>query len=117
LPSFKGPLEGTKFRQSKQTEPKNNERVFEKDADVCTSGRSGALPPIHAGATLPRKSNTKWSDEDDQRLLDLRAAGKSVISIGLALRRSTDAIEGRIGVLRAKERLRMTAPDQSSVQK
>jgi hypothetical protein len=75
------------------------------------------FPLINAGATLPRKSSTKWSEEDDQRLLALRAAGKSVVSIGLALRRSTNAIEGRIGVLRAKERLRMTAPDQSLVQK
>jgi hypothetical protein len=61
---------------------------------------------------LRRKNNTKWSEEDDQRLLALRAAGKSAISIGLTLRRSTHAIEGRIGVLRAKERLRMTAPDE-----
>jgi len=60
---------------------------------------------------LPRKSYTKWSQEDEQRLLALRAAGKSVIFIGLALRRS-NAIEGRIGVLRAKDRLRTTAPDQ-----
>jgi len=66
---------------------------------------------------LPRKSNTKWSQEDDQRLLALRAAGKSVISIGLALRRSTNAIEGRIGVLRAKEGYADEAPDQSSAQK
>jgi hypothetical protein len=50
------------------------------------------------------------------RLLAMRAAGKSVISIGLALRRSTTAIEGRIGVLRAKERQQPTAQDQGSVQ-
>ena len=106
-------------------EPKNKECVFRATGSEggCTlrlSLGSGAIRSPFSisdtGATLPTKSNTKWSEEDDQRLLALRAAGKSVISIGLALRRSTNAIEGRI-VLRAKERLRTRAPDQSSVQK
>jgi hypothetical protein len=79
--------------------------------------RSGALLIVCSGATLPRKSNIKWSNEDDGQLLALLAAGKTVISIGLALRRSTSAIKGRIGVLRAKECLRTTAQDQGSVQK
>jgi hypothetical protein len=50
------------------------------------------------------KSNTKWTEEDDRRLLQLRSAGKSTRSIGLALRRSSSAIEGRLGVLKARAR-------------
>ena len=46
---------------------------------------------------MARKSNTKWTEEDDRRLLELRSAGKSALSIGLALRRSSSAIEGRLG--------------------
>jgi hypothetical protein len=46
----------------------------------------------------------KWTEEDDRRLLQLRSAGKSVLSIGLALKRSSSAIEGRLGVLKAKAR-------------
>jgi hypothetical protein len=53
---------------------------------------------------MARKSNTKWTEEDDRRLLQLRSAGKSTLSIGLALRRSSSAIEGRLGVLKAKAR-------------
>ena len=53
---------------------------------------------------MARKSNTKWSEEDDRRLLELRAAGKSVLSIGLMLSRSSSAIEGRLGALKAKAR-------------
>jgi len=53
---------------------------------------------------MARKSNTKWTEEDDQRLLRLWSAGKSARSIGLALRRSSSAVEGRLGVLKAKAR-------------
>jgi hypothetical protein len=53
---------------------------------------------------MARKSNTKWTEEDDRRLLELRAAGRSALSMGLALRRSSSAIEGRLGVLKAKAR-------------
>jgi hypothetical protein len=50
---------------------------------------------------VARKSNMKWTEEDDRLLLQLRSAG---ISIVLALRRSSSAIEGRLGVLKAKAR-------------
>jgi hypothetical protein len=53
---------------------------------------------------MARKSNMKWTEDDDRRLLQLRSAGKSPLSIGLALKRSTSAIEGRLGVLKAKAR-------------
>jgi hypothetical protein len=67
---------------------------------------------------MARKSNTKWSEEDDRRLLELRSAGKSILSIGLALRRSSSAIEGRLGVLKAKGRDKKSeqlAPTNSGV--
>jgi hypothetical protein len=53
---------------------------------------------------MARQSNTKWTEEDDRRLIELRSAGKSILSIGLALRRSSSAIEGRLGVLKSKGR-------------
>jgi hypothetical protein len=45
---------------------------------------------------MPRKSNTKWTDEDDRRLLELRAAGKSERVIALALRRSPGSVGTRL---------------------
>ena len=57
---------------------------------------------------MARKSNTKWTEEDDQQLLQLRSAGKSVLLIGLVLRRSSSAIKGRLGVLKAKARDKMS---------
>lgn len=57
---------------------------------------------------MARRSNTKWTEEDDRRLLQLRSAGKSALLIGLALRRSSSAIEGRLGVLKARERAAMS---------
>ena len=48
--------------------------------------------------------NRPWTADDDQRLLDLRAAGRSFISIGLVLRRSAAAVEGRFSVLGKRKR-------------
>jgi hypothetical protein len=43
----------------------------------------------------------RWTQEDDRRLLELRAAGRSAISISAALRRSRGAVISRLSVLRA----------------
>lgn len=40
----------------------------------------------------------------DRRLLELRAAGRSVISVAVVLRRSAGAVRGRLGVLSKRER-------------
>ena len=43
----------------------------------------------------------RWTQEDDLRLLELRAVGRSAISISAALKRSTGAVHGRLSILRA----------------
>jgi hypothetical protein len=47
-----------------------------------------------------------WTDEDDRRLLELRAAGRSALSISVALRRTASAVAGRISILRQREKKR-----------
>jgi DNA-binding NarL/FixJ family response regulator len=56
---------------------------------------------------MPRKSHSKWTPDDDGRLLELKAAGKSDRMIALALRRSEQSVSGRLYTLKvrlAKER-------------
>jgi hypothetical protein len=48
--------------------------------------------------------NRPWTAEDDHRLLELRATGRSSRSIGVALRRSAKAVDGRLRVLRKRDR-------------
>jgi hypothetical protein len=48
--------------------------------------------------------NRPWTAEDDRRLMELRAAGRSSISIGVVLRRSPKAIDGRLRKLRQPDR-------------
>ena len=43
----------------------------------------------------------RWTQEDDLRLLELRAVGRSAISISAALKRSTGAVHARLSILRA----------------
>ena len=49
-----------------------------------------------------RRYNRFWTQEDDQLLLELRAAGRSSIIIAAALHRSPQAIEKRLFTLRAR---------------
>jgi DNA-binding NarL/FixJ family response regulator len=51
---------------------------------------------------MARKSNDKWTDEEDKRLFALRAAGKSNVMIAAALRRTESSVVGRIYVLRKR---------------
>ena len=56
-------------------------------------------------ADLPNKKRRwAWTEEDDRRLLELRASGRSSISIAAALKRSTKAIDRRLSDLRARIR-------------
>jgi hypothetical protein len=45
-------------------------------------------------------SNRPWTPEDENRLLALRAAGRSGVSMAAALRRSVGSVEERLRVLR-----------------
>jgi hypothetical protein len=51
---------------------------------------------------MSRKAKWEWTAEDDRRLLEMRAAGKTAISISLALKRTPRAIEGRLSALRKR---------------
>jgi hypothetical protein len=51
---------------------------------------------------MPKNSNKKWTLEEDGRLLELKAAGKSHGLIGVALGRSTGSIIGRLSVLNTR---------------
>jgi hypothetical protein len=53
---------------------------------------------------VPVNSYKKWTPEEDKRLLQLKAAGKSNVSIAAALRRSIGSVHGRLGILKAGER-------------
>ena len=52
---------------------------------------------------MPANSNKKWTPDEDKRLLELQAAGKSNFLIAAELRRSTGAVFGRLSVLKARE--------------
>ena len=52
---------------------------------------------------VPVNSNKKWTADEDKRLLQLQAAGKSNFLIAAVLRRSTEAVLGRLSILKAKE--------------
>src|ERR1700730_10418519 len=56
------------------------------------------------GRAVPANSNNKWTPEEDKRLLELQAAGKSSFSIAAEFRRSVGAVHGRLSVLKAKEK-------------
>jgi DNA-binding NarL/FixJ family response regulator len=51
---------------------------------------------------VPKNSNHQWTTEEDDRLLELQAAGKSRISIAAALRRSAKTIPSRLYILKTK---------------
>jgi DNA-binding NarL/FixJ family response regulator len=51
---------------------------------------------------MARNSNDRWTDEEDKRLLALRAARKSSVVIAAALRRSEASVVGRIYVLKKR---------------
>jgi hypothetical protein len=50
-------------------------------------------------------TNSKWTEADDRRLLELKAAAKTNRAIGEALSRSAAAVEQRIYILRDRARL------------
>jgi hypothetical protein len=53
---------------------------------------------------VPLQQNKSWTEEDDRRLIEMRAAGRSIPSVAAALKRSSGAVSGRIAVLRTKAR-------------
>jgi hypothetical protein len=50
---------------------------------------------------MVRNKYRRWTQEDDRRLLELRAAGRSAVSISAVLKRTVGAVQGRLSILRA----------------
>ena len=72
--------------------------------------------PLDRQRAMPKNSNKPWTPEDNRRLLELEAAGKSHGAIGVALGRSTGSIIGRLSVLNtrtARLKRAATSNDQS----
>lgn len=59
-----------------------------------------AVDPLSA---MPLNRNRIWTTDDDRRLMELHASGRSFISIAATLKRSQAAVEGRLYVLRKRE--------------
>ena len=51
---------------------------------------------------MPGRYNRFWTEMDDRLLLELRAAGRSSVFIGAVLKRSAQAIDKRLSMLRAE---------------
>jgi hypothetical protein len=51
---------------------------------------------------MVRNKRRAWTEEDDRRLLELRAAGRSSLSIAAALKRTTNAVDRRLSDLKAR---------------
>jgi len=63
---------------------------------------------------MGKNSNAKWSPEDDRKLLELKAAGKSDRMIAAALQRSAKSIVSHLGVLKKRSaRQKMVGKDES----
>jgi hypothetical protein len=52
---------------------------------------------------MARNSNKEWTPEEEKRLLELDAAGKSRVMIAAALRRTPGSISGRLPLLRLRQ--------------
>jgi hypothetical protein len=62
-----------------------------------------------------QNQNRPRADEDDRRLLDLRAAGRSDASICEDLKRSGGSIKSRLGFLRSRKRAQGAGKPATSV--
>ena len=63
---------------------------------------------------MPFQRNKPWTEADDRRLIEMRAAGRSIASLSAALRRSAGAVSGRIAVLRSRAKAAASAGRISS---
>jgi hypothetical protein len=53
---------------------------------------------------MPKRSSTKWTPEDDERLLGLHAARKSNVSIAAALGRTRNSVISRLANLKVMQK-------------
>ncbi|MFL6817129.1 MAG: hypothetical protein ACJ8EF_04205 [Bradyrhizobium sp.] len=62
---------------------------------------------------MARRTNRRWTEEDDRRLIELSAASRPPVLISADLKRSTLAVYGRLSFLRVRQR---AANKQSDVE-
>jgi hypothetical protein len=56
----------------------------------------------------------RWTQEDDRRLFELRAAGRSAVSISAVMKRTAGAVEGRLSILRALAKSPKLLPEKEN---
>ena len=57
--------------------------------------------------------NRPWTQQDDEKLLALAAAGRSTLSIAAAMKRSRDAVASRLSILRLRAKARKDDHDRT----
>jgi hypothetical protein len=62
---------------------------------------AGTIAALSRSSSMVGNKYMLWTQEDDRRLLELRASGRSVVSMAAALKRSKGAIRARLNILRA----------------
>ena len=55
------------------------------------------------------RQNKPWTEEDDRRLIEMQAAGKSTFHMCAGLKRSAGGVKARIGILRDRVQARADA--------
>jgi hypothetical protein len=63
---------------------------------------------------VAKRSNDKWSVQEDLHLLEMRSADKSAVLMAAILRRTVKAVRGRLAILRARERAKVVPTNDSS---
>jgi hypothetical protein len=80
-----------------------DENAFHQTASRGTSARTQRLTFLSNQARgMTRKQNIPWTAEEERRLIAMKAAGRSIISIAAALHRTRGAIHARSRELQAQ---------------
>jgi hypothetical protein len=73
------------------------------------------IEPFRPSARMPKNSNKRWTNSEDQRLLELAAIGKPRVMIGAALKRSSQSVAARLVVLKTMANSRLSSARRSPV--
>ena len=53
---------------------------------------------------MTQHTQKRWTEDEERRLLELRAAGKSAIAVGRELKRTEAAVVQRTGMLKQRDK-------------
>ena len=67
--------------------------------------------PFFLNFAMPLNRKRTWTTDEDKRLMELQASGRSYISMAAALKRSQASIEHRLYVLRKRDTKSSIDPD------